>query len=78
MNGAVAAKVARSTVTNAYNFLDIELGRVMAQDLLIGAFNIGVNIDHAQDFVTLQISTKAFSGTRWKELLFRPQSTTGC
>jgi hypothetical protein len=28
-------KVVRSTVTNAYNFLDIELGRVMAQDLYI-------------------------------------------
>jgi hypothetical protein len=53
VNAAVAAKVARSTVTNAYNFLDIELGRVMAQDLIIGAYNIGVNIDHAQDFVTL-------------------------
>jgi len=37
--------VVRSTVTNAYNFLDIQLGRVMAQDLFIGAFNIGVNID---------------------------------
>jgi len=42
---AVAGKVVRSTVTNAYNFLDIQLGRVMAQDLFIGAFNIGVNID---------------------------------
>src|SRR5260370_9420367 len=53
VNGAVAGKVVRSTVTNAYNFLDIELGRVMAQDLFIGAFNIGVNIDHTADFVTL-------------------------
>jgi hypothetical protein len=53
VNSAVAGKVARSTVTNAYNFLDIQLGRVMAQDLFIGAFNIGVNIDHTQDFVTL-------------------------
>jgi hypothetical protein len=51
--GAVSGKVARSTVTNAYNFLDIELGRTMVQDLFIGAFNIGVNIDHTQDFVTL-------------------------
>ena len=40
-------KVVCSTVTNAYNFLDIESGRVIAQDLDIGAFNIGVNIDHA-------------------------------
>jgi pectate lyase-like protein len=47
-------KVARSTVTNAYNFLDIEVGRTMAQDLFIGAFNTGVNIDHTQDHVTLR------------------------
>ena len=47
-------KVVRSMVTNAYNFLDIESGRVIAQDLFIGAFNIGVNIDHAQDHVTLR------------------------
>jgi hypothetical protein len=49
-----STKVARSTVTNAYNFLDIEVGRVMAQDLFIGAFNTGVNIDHTQDHVTLR------------------------
>ena len=53
VSGAVSGKVARSTVTNAYNFLDIELGRTMVQDLFIGAFNIGVNIDHTEDFVTL-------------------------
>jgi hypothetical protein len=47
-------KVVRSTVTNAYNFLDIESGRVIAQDLDIGAFNIGVNIDHATDHVTVR------------------------
>jgi hypothetical protein len=47
-------KVVRSTVTNAYDFLDIESGRVLAQDLYIGAFNIGVNIDHAHDHVTLR------------------------
>jgi hypothetical protein len=49
-----STKVARSTVTNAYNFLDIERGRVTAQDLFIGAFNTGVNVDHAQDHVTLR------------------------
>jgi hypothetical protein len=48
------SKVIRSTVTNAYNFLDIESGRVIAQDIFIGAFNIGVNIDHAHDHVTLR------------------------
>jgi len=47
-------KIARSTVTNAYDFLDVEVGRVMAQDLFIGAFNIGVNLDHTQDHVTLR------------------------
>jgi len=50
---APGTKVARSTVTNAYNFLDIEVGRTMAQDLFIGAFNIGVNIDHTLDHVSL-------------------------
>jgi len=50
---APGTKVARSTVTNAYNFLDIEVGRTMAQDLFIGAFNTGVNIDHTLDHVSL-------------------------
>lgn len=47
-------KVVRSTTSNAYNFLDIESGRVIAQDLFIGAFNIGINIDHAHDHVTVR------------------------
>jgi len=47
-------KVIRCFVTNAYNFLDIESGRVIAQDLYIGAFNVGVNVDHAYDHVTLR------------------------
>ncbi len=47
-------KVARSTVTNAYNFLDIECGRTMAQDLFIGAFNTGIKLDHTYDRVTLR------------------------
>ncbi|HMD16971.1 MAG TPA: glycosyl hydrolase family 28-related protein [Terriglobales bacterium] len=51
---APGTKVARSTVTNAYNFLDIEVGRTMAQDLFIGAFNTGVHIDHTADRVTLR------------------------
>jgi hypothetical protein len=54
MVNAPGAKVVRSTVTNAYNFLDIEVGRVTAQDLFIGALNIGVHIDHTQDHVTLR------------------------
>jgi Pectate lyase superfamily protein len=64
-----ATKVARSTVTNAYNFLDIESvhgnGRVIAQDLFIGAFNIGVNIDHTYDFTTL---TNLQNGVFWDEV----------
>ena len=51
---APGTKVVRSTVTNAYNFLDLESGRALAQDLFIGAFNIGINIDHASDHVTLR------------------------
>jgi len=47
-------KVERDTVTNAYNFLDIEVGRTMAQDLFIGAFNMGVHIDHTYDRTTLR------------------------
>jgi hypothetical protein len=50
---APGTKVARSTVTNAYNFLDIESGRVIAEDLFIGAFHNDINIDHALDHVAL-------------------------
>lgn len=62
---AVAAKVARSTVTNAYNFLDIERGRIMAADLMIGAFNVGVNVDNAEDFVSLR---NLHNGVFWDEV----------
>jgi len=51
---APGTKVARSTVTNAYNFLDIESGRVIAEDLFVGAFHNDINIDHAHGHVTLQ------------------------
>ena len=51
---APGTKVVRSLAINAYNFLDIESGRVIAQDLFIGAFNIGINVDHAHDHVTLR------------------------
>jgi hypothetical protein len=47
-------KVMRCTVTNAYSFLDIEVGRVMAESLFIGAYKYGVYIDHSQDFVSLR------------------------
>ncbi len=48
-----SGNVARSTVTNAYNFLDVDNGRDMVQDLYIGAFNIGVHIDHTFNGLTL-------------------------
>lgn len=51
---APGTKVLRSTAANAYDFLDIESGRVTAEDLFIGAFHNGVNIDHAYDHVTLR------------------------
>jgi hypothetical protein len=73
INSAVGAKVARSTVTNAYNFLDIELGRTIAQDLFIGAFNIGVNIDHTLDFVTLH---NLHHGVFWDEVESASYPTT--
>jgi hypothetical protein len=50
---APGTKVARSTVTNAYNFLDIESGRVIAEDLFVGAFHTDINIDHAFGHVML-------------------------
>jgi len=62
---STAAKVVRSTATNAYNFLDIELGRVLARDLYIGAFNIGVYIDHTYDFVILN---NLHNGVFWDEV----------
>ena len=58
-------KVFRSTVTNAYNFLDIEIGRAVAQDLFIGAFNVGINIDNAYDFVSLH---NLHNGVFWDEV----------
>jgi hypothetical protein len=65
LNAGAAVKVMRSTVTNAYNFLDIKLGRPMAQDLYIGAFNIGVHIDNDEDFTTLH---NLHNGVFWDEV----------
>lgn len=65
MNAPGGAKVVRSTVTNAYNFLDIEVGRFIAQNLFIGAFNIGINIDHTYDFVTLD---NLHNGVFWDDV----------
>lgn len=64
-----ATKISRCTVTNAYNFLDIDSvhgnGRVIAEDLYIGALNIGVYIDHTYDFTTLQ---NLHNGVFWDEV----------
>ena len=60
-----SGNVARSTVTNAYNFLDVENGRDMVQDLYIGAFNIGVHIDHTFNGLTLH---NVHNGVFWDEV----------
>ncbi|MGA7928083.1 MAG: glycosyl hydrolase family 28-related protein [Candidatus Sulfotelmatobacter sp.] len=67
--GNAGTKVVRSTVTNAYNFLDIESGRSMAQDLFIGAFHTGVHIDHTYDRVTLR---NLFNQVFWDVMGNRP------
>src|SRR5208282_1974553 len=66
---APGTKVARSTVTNAYDFLDIEVGRTMVQDMFIGALHYGVNIDHAYDHVTLR---NLFNQVFWDVLAGAP------
>jgi hypothetical protein len=76
---APAAKIARCTVTNAYDFLDIEVGRAMAQDLFIGAFNTGVNITSAGDHVTLRnlLSCRhTTSGVSWETMFRRRLAAT--
>jgi hypothetical protein len=60
-----SGNVARSTVTNAYNFLDVNNGRDMVQDLYIGAFNIGVHIDHTFNGLTLH---NVHNGVFWDDL----------
>jgi hypothetical protein len=51
---APGTKVVRSMVTNAYDFLDIESGRVLVQDMSIAAFHNDIKVDHAYDHVTLR------------------------
>lgn len=60
-----SGSVARLTVTNAYNFLDVENGRDIVQDMYIGAFNIGVNVDHTLNFLTLH---NLHNGVFWDEM----------
>jgi hypothetical protein len=50
---AQPTRIERITAVNAYNFLDIQVGRVVARDLYIGALMVGINIDHAYDRVSL-------------------------
>jgi hypothetical protein len=64
-DAGAAVKVMRSTVTNAYNFLDIQLGRPLAEDLYIGAFNIGIHIDNDEDFTTLH---NIHNGVFWDDI----------
>jgi len=60
-----SGNVARCTVTNAYNFLDVNNGRDMVQDLYIGAFNIGVHIDHTFNGLTLH---NVHNGVFWDDV----------
>ncbi len=47
------AKIRRCTAVNAYQFLNIEVGRVAAEDLVIGGFLFGIYVDNAYDHVTI-------------------------
>ena len=67
-----SGNVARTTVTNAYNFLDVDNGRDMAQDLYIGAFNIGVHIDETFNGLTLH---NVRNGVFWDEVEGTPYPT---
>jgi hypothetical protein len=63
-----ATKVMRCTATNAYSFLDIEVGEVLADSLFIGAYKYGVYVDHSQAFINLRNLTHSvywdvFEGT---------------
>jgi hypothetical protein len=65
-----SGKVARLTVTNAYNFVDVDNnngsdGSELAEDLYIGAFNIGVHVDHAFNGLTLH---NLHNGVFWDEV----------
>jgi hypothetical protein len=62
---AGGTKVVRSFVTNAYNFLDVDNGRDMVQDLYIGAFNIGVHVDHTFNGLTLH---NVHNGVFWDDV----------
>jgi len=46
-------RIERITAVNAYNFLDIQVGRVVARDLYIGALMVGISIDNALDRVSI-------------------------
>ena len=69
---SAGGKVVRCTVTNAYDFLDIQFGRKAAQDLYIGAFHIGVHVDNSEDVVTLH---NLYHGVLWDEVEGAPYPT---
>src|SRR5215469_6486180 len=74
---ASGTKVVRSAASNAYNSLDIESGRVVAQDLFIGAYNIGINIDHAHDHVTVRSVLNQVFWEAWQPTPYPLRLTPG-
>lgn len=47
------SKIRRITVTNAYEAVDIQVGRVHLTDSYLGGLYVGVTVDHAADHVIL-------------------------
>jgi len=72
------SRLARSTVTNAYNFLDLEVGANMAQDLFIGHLISASSSTTRPTISTCAIFTILCSGTCWKTCLIPALSTPGC
>ena len=65
---APGTKVARLVVTNAYDFLDIESGRVMVFDLFIGAYHNDIHIDHAYGHVMLHNFNVSVTWDVWENV----------
>ena len=65
---APGTKVARLVATNAYDFLDIESGRVMVFDLFIGAYHNDIHIDHAYGHVMLHNFNVSVTWDVWENV----------
>ncbi|HST10863.1 MAG TPA: glycosyl hydrolase family 28-related protein [Terriglobales bacterium] len=65
---ASGTKVARLTATNSYNFLDIESGGVIVDDLFIGAYHNDINVDHALGHVTLHNFNVSVTWDVWENV----------